>query len=74
MHARSFFSGVTPLHYASREGHIEVAHFLVECGADARAQDNYGTTPLHLASESGHLDIVRFLIERGADTRAQDYY
>ena len=73
VHARSFFRGSTSLHHASREGHIEVARFLVECGADARAQDNYGTTPLHLASEGGHLDIVRFLIERGADVRAQDY-
>ena len=73
VHARSFSSGMTPLHHASQEGHMEVARFLVEHGADARAQDNHGKTSLHLASV-GHVEVVRFLIERGADARAQDYY
>jgi ankyrin repeat protein len=72
VHARGFSRGLTSLHLASREGHMEVARFLVECGADARAQDNHWSTPLHLASERGHLEVARFLIERGADARALD--
>ena len=70
---RSCSLGLTPLHLASREGHIEVARFLVECGADARAQDCDLSTPLHLASQQGHLEVVRFLIEHGADVRAHDH-
>ena len=72
VYARGFSHGLTSLHLASREGHVEVARFLVGCGADARAQDNNWSTPLHLASEKGHLEVVRFLIERGADARALD--
>lgn len=68
--ARGYSEGMTSLHLASREGHIEIARFLVECGADARAPDDYWRTPLHLASERGHLEVARFLIERGADARA----
>ena len=74
VYARGFFTGLTPLHLASREGHMEIARFLVERGADARAQDNYWTTPLHLASGRGHLEVARFLVECGADPRAQDNY
>jgi hypothetical protein len=60
VHARGFFTGMTSLHLASREGHIEIVHFLVKCGADARAPDNHWTTPLHLASERGHLEVCSF--------------
>jgi len=44
----------TPLHLASQQGHVEVAHFLVENGADATARDKSGQTPLHEASKGGH--------------------
>ena len=74
VYARGFFTGLTPLHLASREGHLEIARFLVECGVDARALDNHWTTPLHLASGRGHLEVARFLVECGADARAQDNY
>ena len=72
VHARSFFHGLTSLHLASREGHMKIARFLVEYGANVGAQDDFWTTPLHLASELGHLEVARFLIEHGADARALD--
>ena len=31
-------------------GQVDVARMLIELGADATAQDNYGWTPLHFAS------------------------
>ncbi len=64
--------GLTPLHLASQEGHVEVVRFLIEHGVNAAAQDQCGWTPLHRASKRGHLDLARFLIEHGTNIAAQD--
>ena len=61
----------TPLHLASRNGHVKAARKLIERGADLTAQDEEGNTPLHLASY-GEVDVARMLIERGADLTAKD--
>ena len=61
----------SPLHLASREGHIDLAWMLVERGADVSAQTIDGSTALHLASENGHADLAQMLLERGADVSAQ---
>jgi ankyrin repeat protein len=52
---------------ASFEGHVEVAHVLLEYGADANAMDHIGSTPLQLASPMKHGEIIRVL-GHGADT------
>ena len=44
-------NGMTPLHYAARAGHCDVAAMLLKFHADANACDNNGTTPL---DEAGH--------------------
>ena len=46
----------TPLMIASSNGDIETCEFLVECGADVNAYDNFKWTPLHHACNSGHYD------------------
>src|SRR6266850_539815 len=74
VNSRRFQGGSTPLNLASRQGHIEVAHFLVEHGADATARDKYGQTPLHEASEGGHIELAQFLVQHGADVTARDKY
>ena len=58
--------GDTALHWAAREGHIEVARALLQAGANARKSNEEGQTPLHLASREGHIEIVRALLEAGA--------
>ena len=60
-------NGTTPLHYASRGGHLKITKLLVEAGADINLGEAYGYTPLHEAAEYGHLAVVRFLLEQGAD-------
>ena len=51
----------TPLHEASREGHVEVVRLLLEHGADLRARDRSGKTPSEVASQYERLEIVQLL-------------
>jgi hypothetical protein len=70
--SRSFADDETPLHLASKCGHVKTVHILIEHGASVMAQTNYGKTPLHLASERGLMEVGRMLIARGADPASQD--
>ena len=72
VNARSPNDGLTPLHLASQEGHVEVARVLLQDGAKVSDQDGCGWTPLHWASKCGHVDLARFLMEEGADVTAID--
>ena len=56
----------TPLHPASREGHLEVVRVVLERQALPDQADEDGLTPLHQAARSGHVDISRLLLSAGA--------
>jgi hypothetical protein len=59
----------TPLHFAARYGHLDVAEVLVRHGADLNAANNRRETPLYHAAhapECGGHDVARFLLDRGA--------
>ena len=72
--------GGTPLHYASRNGHIEIVRELINYNAELQQgtrtnvneKDNYGGTPLHYASRNGRIEIVRELINYNADVDEKD--
>ncbi|XP_061449103.1 ankyrin repeat domain-containing protein 39 isoform X2 [Rhineura floridana] len=64
--------GYTALHYASRNGHYDVCHFLLESGANCNAQTHGGATPLHRAAYCGHREIAELLLTHGADPAATD--
>ena len=71
VNARSFNDASAPLHFASDNGHADLARMLVERGADVSAQKKDGSTALHLASRNGHVDLARMLVERGANVSPQ---
>ena len=60
--------GWTPLHVATRKGHLQVVKFLVENGA---VVDSTGKAPLHLISSQGGKQLLK-LIENGAQIDAMD--
>ncbi|KAG1664973.1 hypothetical protein FOA52_001985 [Chlamydomonas sp. UWO 241] len=62
----------TPLHLASRDGHVECASKLLSAGADVNAVNKNQWTPLHMAADSGHADICSALLENGALIEVQN--
>jgi ankyrin repeat protein len=52
--------------WACEFGRTTVVEFLLDNGADARAQNRNGQTGLHVAALSGHLDTVKLLLKRNA--------
>ena len=60
-------SGFTPLHQASRFGHLQAMRSIIEVGGDEAllAKDNVKCTPLHLACMSGHEEAMQVLTDAG---------
>ena len=59
--------GNTPLFYAIRDSHDELAQFLIDQGADINYTDKNGYGPLHHAIWYGRAAMVKVLVSRGAD-------
>lgn len=55
-----------PLNEAARSGHVEVARFLLSCGAELDVTEPL-RNPLFSAIKAGQIDLVKLLVERGAD-------
>jgi ankyrin repeat protein len=68
-------AGCTALHYAAMGGHMDVAAFLIDQGADVNARTIVVAsglfTPLHFAAFNGHKDVAALLMKRGADVDAK---
>ena len=62
---------VTPLQSAVAGRRLEIARFLLERGADAKARQEEGSTALHAAAFDGNADLVRLLLDHGADPMAR---
>jgi len=61
--------GLTPLHFAVRQGYADAATVLLESGADVNQVTGDNTSPLLMAIINGHFDLARKLLDRGADPR-----
>jgi ankyrin repeat protein len=61
------WGGLSPLHHAVRQGHVEATLALLQGGADIDQPIGDNTTPLLMASLNGQWDLASILLERGAD-------
>ena len=64
-------SGRTPLILACSKND-QLAHILIESGADVHAISDKGISALHFAAKNGFVDIARLLLESGLPVDKQD--
>jgi ankyrin repeat protein len=64
--------GLTALHLAAWDGHLECVKWCVKMGANVNAEDNVEWKPLHIASLHGHIEVVCVLLDAGAIVDATD--
>lgn len=69
--SRADKDGVTPLHIAAGQVHLECVKLLVQHGAPLNSPDRLGRTPLHFAVRSGSLEVIQHLLKSGADARVR---
>ncbi|XP_073940075.1 palmitoyltransferase ZDHHC17 isoform X2 [Castor canadensis] len=62
----------TPLHWATRQGHLSMVVQLMKYGADPSLIDGEGCSCIHLAAQFGHTSIVAYLIAKGQDVDMMD--
>ena len=55
--------GRTPLHYAAKEGKIEICEMILDVVEDKNPKDSNQMTPLHLAAKMGHLEICKNILD-----------
>jgi uncharacterized protein len=62
--------GTTALHWAARQGDVELAQMLLYAGANVRATTRLGAyTPLLFAAETGNAAMLDTLLKGGADPK-----
>ena len=65
----------TPLHYAAAGNSLECAEFLLENGADANLQDNFGrdaANTLAAAAKEENVGLFKILLEKSTDLERRD--
>lgn len=66
--------GLTPLHYAARDGRLESTQMLIAAKAGVNAPEANGITPLLMAITNDQMELARFLMDHGADVNAADFW
>ncbi len=61
-----------PLHYACREGYLQLVELLLRYGANPNMEDADMLTPLHFAAKNNRVDCAALLIQHGAIVDAPD--
>lgn len=63
---------LSPLLFAARQGHLDVARTLVAAGANVNAPAVDGSSPLLVAVQNAQYDVAHFLLEHGADPNQEN--
>ena len=63
---KSFQTVFTPIHIASRNGHLSVIKILIDNGVDFDQRDGFDESPLKIACYQGHYESAKMLIQNGA--------
>ena len=63
----------TLLHWAARQGHVDMAELAIAKGAHLGPQDAGGFTPLHHAIQRGRRETALLLLANDAPTNVRDY-
>jgi len=66
--------GWQPLHYAARNGHVEVVRFLLSKKSYINAIDQRGHTPLCLAACYGKIEVVNLLLANRAEIKLESHF
>ncbi|XP_058804444.1 palmitoyltransferase Hip14-like [Phymastichus coffea] len=62
----------TPLHWATRQGHLATVVILMRAGGDPTLRDCEGSSCIHLAAQFGHTAIVAYLVAKGINPNMPD--
>jgi ankyrin repeat protein len=63
--------GMTALHWAARNGDLELTQMLLFAGANVKATTRLGAyTPLLMAADQGHAAVIAALVAGGSDVKA----
>jgi len=62
----------TPLHWATRQGHVAIVIMLLQYGGEPSIKDGEGCAAIHLAAQFGHTAILGYLIAKGQSVNTQD--
>lgn len=66
-HLILFQKGWSPLHYAARNGFLNVVSLLIDSGADPTATTKDGKVALCCAAAAGHIDVLSYLLNQEHD-------
>ena len=64
--------GQTPLHLASKKGHVDIGQQLLDRNVDVDAQDNNHSIPLHLALSEQNIEAAKLFVECGANVQVRN--
>jgi hypothetical protein len=61
-----------PIHWAARQGNVQMTAYLVSKGADPNRLEGQGYNCLHLATHGGHVFLIAYLISIGCHIDSVD--